>query len=563
MPYHDNEYIPDSPEKTTGEKEGLIAPPGFHYTPDGTLEKISIKELNEKISGILGEVSPVLNSKRSAFLKTNDKKRLSSVGRNRCAIFTPGNAAGQGLTGIHYYPDVSAMSSPPVAMPIPAPPVSWWGPNDNMIYGPWELASYDNKIWLAIKYRVGHGSPLPGSGTQQGFLELDFDLTTLSVSFSRIIPLHTQNPDIDLFGGGTSIDANTIVFSRKFVSGAVPELVKYDISGPTAIETILFTTPLDRTIVDSQYIPSYDTYVVVAADFTVNPALKFICHYTSTGSLIACSAPDILWHMGIWCYNSSVYVVKSGSLYTVDLATMSTSPAGSFSGAAGDASSNPECCGVIIPPPPPPPPILTPCYEIGDIGPAGGLIFATPYAGLNNTKYFYEVGLDDINEPEWTSTDPSIWNKKCEGSLRDPRSNFTEFTGFVKNMPGVPINSFTIPQPHSLQLGMNIQDQPPPPTGFIPTGTTITNIIPNSPVKGTDTIVLSQFFDPYPNISLNFHAWSGSGTTIQYAPTLGSEFGMHVDKFPSYPSNPSFNSPIPYTTVTFGQGYDNTKTIHY
>ena len=43
------------------------------------------------------------------------------------------------------------------------------------------------------------------------------------------------------------------------------------------------------------------------------------------------------------------------------------------------------------------PKIKTPCHKIGDIGPGGGMIFATPYNGWNNTKYYYEVGLKDIS----------------------------------------------------------------------------------------------------------------------------------------------------------------------
>tara|TARA_R100001082_G_scaffold34013_1_gene17649 strand:- start:147 stop:2669 length:2523 start_codon:yes stop_codon:yes gene_type:complete len=38
------------------------------------------------------------------------------------------------------------------------------------------------------------------------------------------------------------------------------------------------------------------------------------------------------------------------------------------------------------------------CYKIGDIGPGGGLIFALPFTGVNQTMYYYEVLLQDINE---------------------------------------------------------------------------------------------------------------------------------------------------------------------
>ena len=36
------------------------------------------------------------------------------------------------------------------------------------------------------------------------------------------------------------------------------------------------------------------------------------------------------------------------------------------------------------------------CYNIGDVGPAGGIIFALPFTGINQTKFYYEISLDDI-----------------------------------------------------------------------------------------------------------------------------------------------------------------------
>lgn len=46
------------------------------------------------------------------------------------------------------------------------------------------------------------------------------------------------------------------------------------------------------------------------------------------------------------------------------------------------------------------------CYEIGDVGPAGGIIFALPYTGVNQTKYHYEIALEDVNEPTFSHN----WN---------------------------------------------------------------------------------------------------------------------------------------------------------
>ena len=46
----------------------------------------------------------------------------------------------------------------------------------------------------------------------------------------------------------------------------------------------------------------------------------------------------------------------------------------------------------------------TPCYKIGDIGPCGGLIFAVPNTGNNQSNFYYEVALEDINNEDYTFT---------------------------------------------------------------------------------------------------------------------------------------------------------------
>ena len=37
------------------------------------------------------------------------------------------------------------------------------------------------------------------------------------------------------------------------------------------------------------------------------------------------------------------------------------------------------------------------CFEIGDKGPGGGMIFALPYTGWNQTKYYYEITTKDLS----------------------------------------------------------------------------------------------------------------------------------------------------------------------
>ena len=41
---------------------------------------------------------------------------------------------------------------------------------------------------------------------------------------------------------------------------------------------------------------------------------------------------------------------------------------------------------------------LAGCYDVGDIGPAGGIIVATPNSVGNNTQYYYELSPNDLHQ---------------------------------------------------------------------------------------------------------------------------------------------------------------------
>ena len=49
--------------------------------------------------------------------------------------------------------------------------------------------------------------------------------------------------------------------------------------------------------------------------------------------------------------------------------------------------------------------MATLCYNIGEVGPAGGIIFALPFTGINQTKFYYEISLDDIEAPGTATLD--------------------------------------------------------------------------------------------------------------------------------------------------------------
>jgi len=57
-----------------------------------------------------------------------------------------------------------------------------------------------------------------------------------------------------------------------------------------------------------------------------------------------------------------------------------------------------------------------PCYDIGDITPQGGMIFAIPYTGWNNTKYYYEVGLTDLHTGGTPIDSTTWWGCDVSGS---------------------------------------------------------------------------------------------------------------------------------------------------
>tara|TARA_R100000315_G_C5231974_1_gene143000 strand:- start:34 stop:2592 length:2559 start_codon:yes stop_codon:yes gene_type:complete len=54
------------------------------------------------------------------------------------------------------------------------------------------------------------------------------------------------------------------------------------------------------------------------------------------------------------------------------------------------------------------------CYKIGEIGPGGGMVFALPFTGINQTKYYYEILLEDIHDG--LSTNPLPIPPGCDDS---------------------------------------------------------------------------------------------------------------------------------------------------
>ena len=252
---------------------------------------------------------------------------------------------GTSTAPVVYYPDLASTGGPGIvifdvaATPIQGIQIS------RMI----EVARYHDKIWMYIRYE--------NPNLLHGILELDFNVSIPSASFNRLIPLQNQallggNTLLyDWLGGGTGIDSTTVVFSRLCTScPAAPyqplktDLIKFDVSGSTAVETILFPTVSNAN--DMLYLSSSDTYV------TVECCPYAVYHYTATGTLLgSVNLPPTYGTVGIFCYNGDIMLPLSSSslglsIWVLDLAsmTMSISTYPGNLNLYSDSATNPECC---------------------------------------------------------------------------------------------------------------------------------------------------------------------------------------------------------------------------
>jgi len=162
---------------------------------------------------------------------------------------------------------------------------------------------------------------------------------------------------------------------------------------------------------DIIYRPSDDSILITAHiidDSTgTNVPIRKIFHYSMSGTLLdelditnpVASHPNIT--MGIptlFCAGGDIFGAGGTYLFKfttnpLAITTHHTSfnlHAGGLTG--GDGGTSPECCGIAPPPDP-----ADPCfYNIGDEGPGGGIIFATP-TSMPSQNFYYEVATSDIS----------------------------------------------------------------------------------------------------------------------------------------------------------------------
>ena len=328
MPYHDNEYKPDSPKKTTAKKEELIVPPNFISTPEQNIQQQLIKKIEAEARI---KKPTVLSSKRSAFLNKGVKQRLGG-GSSSCG---PCSIVAASTTGFGF--GLFIMSSPS-ATPIP---LLFNGVqlNGSMYIQGWnvflEVAKFGDKIWV-----VGRK---PG---EKAILEFTLSSNCSEITLDKVMPFNCPpypNNVFNRLGGLAAKDSTTLLGVFEPSQGYDPlqewRVVEIDVSGLNAIGTELFISPTalgsvgngTGSLWDMVYLP--DSNSIIGANSIGGTAGGYITWVDlSSGSIIDQQqypyAPPTgltgwLSAYSMFCYNGKIYtnnVVTSESL-EIDLST--------------------------------------------------------------------------------------------------------------------------------------------------------------------------------------------------------------------------------------------------
>ena len=362
-------------------------------------------------------------------------------------------------------------------------------------------------------------------------------------------------------------------------------------AGSTFPATASFLFPTIAPIQgDITYIPSSNSILTSESD-------HYLRHYDMNGTLLgevsflpftSTTAPGCF---GTFCYEGIVHACMwqgvdlpaignfwppgSTNFHPVNLANMTILPSiGDVSVFVKGATSDPSNCipNACIQP-------SGDCYNIGDIGPEGGIIFSVPLGhpqniGLNQTNYYYEVAQDDI---AMGGTPNSCFNVTCgedsfitwgvkNGHATHAQIDINTFVFFwnpgpLPNVPYPGVGSNPPPQQGDVLTAV-------PPTGtqnlFLDwsgspiTSTTIASItIPpsvQSMGQGPITITVADQFEPTLDPTSQFALPFKFTITSQLPPlctgftVTGAEWGV-------------YNKPNIQTSQDFGTGHVNTDNI--
>ena len=383
----------------------------------------------------------------------------------------------------------------------------------------------------------------------------------------------------------TMKDANTIIHGS--ING--PRLVgtgnwdqwifETDISGTNGVTNALFPISTWRNLsqggmdngiyesVDILYIQNTDEYLISLKKIAGQAQYpeRLLRLYSSSG-LILDELTHTFFGLGLYIspYDSKIYITgpdvssSSGStIHEVTLNPLNIGPAIQNTGLIQvNGATHPNVfqpCNTT--PPPPPPPSTTPCYNIGDIGPGGGIVFALPNTGINNSNFVYEINADAI---QLATTPLALLPNECRNQkplivkVRQLSASFGTIPNTALRFeygPGSQNPTFfpSDINPGDILNAFDITGNSLFTAGIVPQVTTVTLIAPSPPLF-TNTHCLIEF-----NTPMNGPANSQPATNATFyvtpsnVPVNGAEWG-------------GYDRPI-ITSELFGEGKKNTDII--
>ena len=205
-------------------------------------------------------------------------------------------------------------------------------------------------------------------------------------------------------------------------------------------------------------------------------------------------------------------------------------------------------------------PTIKTCYEIGDIGPEGGIIFSIPGVGINtSTNIYYEVAQNDID----TATTPSsCFNISCgdevvtydvtNGKATHQMLDDNEFTFYWNDTPNPPY-----PNPGS---------NPPPQVGD-----TITAITPNlfadalgNPISTTTILSITPSTHPSGHGAFTVKIADQLTAALDQSGNITLPFKFSLTTTVISPCTGSITVPISYsvnTSVSLSPGVSNNSVL--
>ena len=251
----------------------------------------------------------------------------------------------------------------------------------------------------------------------RAIIEFTINSDCVSVSLSKIMPFVSSfTGNFGIMAGACAKDSTTMLsnFSLSYQATYNFTVVEIDVSGANAIVTILY--PAGTSVFwDLIYIPSSDSILGINSS-----GYAAWLDYSTGAILDEQTLPGIL-SFALFSHQGKIYTPAGGnSLYELDLSggTISAINPIALNKTMGDAATSPDCCDDSVLPDEPP------CfYNVGDVGPGGGIIFITP-TSLPGQNFYYEIAMNDVITSNTTLAEfqevPSYINPTYINTLASP-----------------------------------------------------------------------------------------------------------------------------------------------